>query len=140
MEIQLSDVLDRLSILTLKAERIGTDVAVDELRALIKDVVFKLGFDPFDRQEFSMAMKPSTRNKVKLVKGSFDRLYEVNGKIWDLEADIRQGKEGKLGLEEVGRRALAIRNLNNKRVAIKNEIVSMTGKGFKDVKKNHASA
>ena len=67
------------------------------------------------------------------------KLYEVNGKIWDLEADIRKGKEGELGLEEVGRRAIEIRNLNKTRISIKNEITEVTGSGFKDVKVNHAS-
>ena len=46
-------------------------------------------------------------------------LLEINNKIWGLESDIRQGKE--LGLEEVGRRAIAIRDLNKQRVRLKNE-------------------
>ncbi len=51
-----------------------------------------------------------------------DRLSIVNLKIGYLEADIRQGKEGLLGLEEVGRRALAIRALNSERVALRNAL------------------
>lgn len=69
----------------------------------------------------------------------FEQLYEINGKIWDLESDIRKGKEGELGLEEVGRRAIEIRNLNNVRIAIKNEVA----KHFDEIlerKYNHASA
>lgn len=34
-----------------------------------------------------------------------EKLVDINGKIWDLESDIRKGKEAELGLEEVGRRA-----------------------------------
>ena len=56
-----------------------------------------------------------------------------------MESDIRKGKEGELGLEEVGRRAILIRNLNRERVALKNKIIEETGIGFKDVKVNHAS-
>jgi len=68
-----------------------------------------------------------------------ERLYDINGKIWDLESDIRKGKEGELGLEEVGRRAIMIRELNKKRISVKNQITEETNMGFKDVKMNHAS-
>lgn len=67
-----------------------------------------------------------------------EELYTVNGQIWDLESDIRKGKEGELGLEEVGRRAIAIRELNNKRIFIKNLVAARfveTG----EKKYNHAS-
>jgi hypothetical protein len=56
-----------------------------------------------------------------------------------MEADIRQGKDNLLNLEEVGRRALGIRNINKFRIRIKNEIVEKTNKGFKDIKVNHGS-
>ena len=65
-------------------------------------------------------------------------LYDINGQIWDLEADIRNGKEGLLGLEEVGRRALKIRDLNAERIRLKNEIAKEHG-GFVEYKHNHAS-
>lgn len=47
-------------------------------------------------------------------------------------------KKKELGLEEVGRRALAIRDLNSKRIVIQNKIVEKFG-GFKNIKKNHRS-
>jgi hypothetical protein len=58
--------------------------------------------------------------------------------IWSLESDLRKGKEGKMTLREVGKRAIAIRNLNNKRVAEQNRLVEIFG-GFKNIKKDHAS-
>lgn len=82
-------------------------------------------------------------------------LVKENGAIWDLEAAIRQGKEGTIEvsrdvlmcqehqlvvLAEVGRRALAIRELNGKRIALKNHINIARGAGFPEVKGNHASA
>ena len=66
------------------------------------------------------------------------RLYEVNGAIWQLESDIRRGKEGELGLEEVGRRALAIRDINRQRIFIKDEIAKAFGE-YGEKKYNHAS-
>jgi hypothetical protein len=44
-----------------------------------------------------------------------------------------------LGLEEVGRRAIAIRDYNAERIRIKNEIQERFGEGFTEFKANHAS-
>jgi len=63
-------------------------------------------------------------------------LMEMNAKIWMLEADIRNGAE--MPLEEVGRRALAIRDLNKVRVQAKAEIDKIFG-FTPDVKVDHAS-
>ena len=63
-------------------------------------------------------------------------LMEMNAKIWMLEADIRNGKE--MPLEEVGRRALAIRDFNKHRVQAKAYIDSLIG-FTPDVKVDHAS-
>jgi hypothetical protein len=117
MEWPIADLLDRLSISELKAERIGHPECKAEAKRLKREAVRynnnAIAYLPF--------------------------LKTVNGKIWDLEADIRQGKEGKLGLEEVGRRALAIRELNGERVALKNRIAESSG-DFKDIKADHASS
>ena len=69
-----------------------------------------------------------------------DRLCIANIKISILESDIRKGKENELGLEEVGRRALEIRDINRERVALKNELKRIFNDGFKDIKVNHRSA
>jgi len=70
-----------------------------------------------------------------------DKLSIVNNKIWHLEADIRDGKENELGWEEVGRRAVQVRDLNRERIAIKNEINRRFDKDnyFKEIKINHQS-
>lgn len=63
----------------------------------------------------------------------FIGLLKVNSQIWKLEVDIRNGKE--MDLSEVGRRALAIRDINKERIALKNRISK-----YKEVKINHASS
>jgi hypothetical protein len=73
-------------------------------------------------------------DKRGLVQPFIDELKEVNGKIWDLESDIRKGREGELGLEEVGRRAIQIRQLNNLRIIVKNQVASHFGE-FNENKK-----
>lgn len=116
MEISKGDLVDRYSIVKLKSERTEVDCS-DEFTALAEEISKTEGLIDFVQE-----------------------LYTVNGLIWDLESDIRKGKEGELGLEEVGRRAIAIRELNGKRVASKNKINTIYNSGFTEIKTNHASA
>jgi hypothetical protein len=114
MKMPASEMADRLSIAILKNQRTDNDMT-DEIN------VYSSELSSYNVEEF------------------IDKLVEINGKIWDLEADIRQGKEAELGLEEVGRRAIAIRGLNKIRVGYKNEMVEKFNEGFKDIKVNHGS-
>jgi hypothetical protein len=118
MKTPLSEIIDRYSILLLKKERLSDDQLTI---SLLKEIdVYK-------------AEIPN------LYLNYVQKLYEINGQIWDLESDIRKGKEKELGLEEVGKRTLQIRDLNKKRISIKNEIVFESNEGYIDVKMNHAS-
>lgn len=118
MKYPVSEAMDRLSIERLKQERAEAN-----------------------NQEISTKLIIHCNNniidKVSLIKWQTS-LHKINGMIWDLESDIRKGKEGELGLEEVGRRALAIRDLNGVRISIKNEIAESLGEN-KEQKFNHAS-
>ena len=116
MEISVGDLADRYSICRLKQERAKVDSSA-EMNAL------------------QSAMPVDVRLQEYL-----DFLYLINGSIWTLESDLRRGKEGELGLEEVGRRAIQIRNWNQMRVFMKNELNTLFGTGFTEIKKDHASA
>lgn len=109
--IAVADAADRCSIVRLKIERLGES---EELR-----------------EEFETT-------SAACAGIDYSRLYEINGKIWDLESDIRRGMEQQLGWDEIGRRAIAIRNLNAQRIAVRNELADEHG-GFHEVKGNHAS-
>ena len=58
--------------------------------------------------------------------------------MWDAEHAIRKGQDENLGLEEIGKRAIKIRDLNRVRMKVKNDIIELTGDGFKDCKMNYA--
>lgn len=116
MKMPISEIADRLSIAMLKKARASADnqVEIDTLMSEVNNYTGALEY--------------------------VEKLLDINGKIWDLESDIRKGKEDELGLEEVGRRAIAIRGLNKIRVGYKNEMVLRYEEGFEDIKMNHASA
>jgi hypothetical protein len=128
MRYPLDELIDKSSIIRLKFERIPN---LDDRTKWAKEI--------FD---YSVAIGEYIGEKIcsqKEIEDWMVRLYEVNGKIWDLEADIRAGKDKELGLEEVGRRAIRIREINGERVRIKSSIVEKIGLGYKDIKINHAS-
>lgn len=115
MKTSIGDIIDRYSICKLKSERLHIDNS-KEINELLSEM-------------------NNYENTVKFVTD----LYDINGKIWDLESDIRSGNELILGLEEIGRRALKIRDLNNIRVSIKNLVNSTYNEGFIETKMNHGS-
>jgi len=69
-----------------------------------------------------------------------EKLITTSNRIWHLESDIRKGREGELGLEEVGRRALLIRDLNTERISFINQLNRLLDpEAAPIVKVNHAS-
>lgn len=129
MEMPLSEILDRYSILKLKLERLIPNQKDSEPKLLLN-------------KEFAAytAALQAFKDRGAMIKDEWlDSLYKINGAIWDLESDIRRGKENQLGLEEVGRRAILIREWNIKRIAVKNLITQETSLGFPEIKIDHAS-
>ena len=113
----LSEILDRYTITKLKSERTNEDVS-DELRTYKKEVD-----------------NPDYVERSNQIISFIDRLYEINGELWDTEGDIRKGVE--MPLEEIGRLALKVRDLNCIRNGIKAEIVDTFAEGFKEIKINY---
>jgi len=121
MKMPISEILDRYSIAILKKERANAENQ-QEIEDLTKEI------------------ESYKETHGEFINDKIDKLIEINGMIWDLESDIRKGREGELGLEEVGRRAIKIREFNKIRVGYKNDVVEVFGEGYKDIKMNHASS
>ena len=117
MKMPLSEILDRYTITKLKSERTNEDVS-DELRT------YQAEIDNPDHVERS-----------NQIVSFIDRLYGINGQLWNTEKDIRNGVD--MPLDEVGRLALKVRDLNCKRNEIKAEIVEAFAEGFKEIKINY---
>ena len=113
----LSEILDRYTITKLKSERTSEDVS-EELRTYKKEID-----------------NPDYVEKSNQIVSFIDRLYEINGELWNTEGDIRNGVD--LPLEEIGRLALKVRDLNCTRNEIKAEIVDTFSEGFKEIKINY---
>lgn len=114
------DALDKLSILSRKIY-FGEEVAISEHRYLEQQLI-RNGFPG------------------KLLTNAI-RLAMINGEIWNLEHEMRKHAEGgsPFPLEEVGRRAIKIRDLNRKRIEYKNLINDLVGNLYRETKVNHLS-
>jgi hypothetical protein len=115
LQLTSGDLLDRHSILLLRIEH----------------------GEPMAEQEFAL-YDPEAKKLVSnpLIAELYVHLLNANRSIWDLESAIRKYQD--LTLEEVGRRALKIREWNGKRVAAKNAI-NIIYNQLPDVKISHLS-
>ena len=115
------EVADRYTIALLKIERLDKDqIDLEEMQRQVN--YYREGLNLDDKDMSNLV----------------DALYEINGKMWDAEHAIRKGQDNQLGLEEIGKRAIKIRDLNKIRMKIKNDIIDLTGDGFKDCKMNYS--
>lgn len=128
MKYPLDELLDKRSIVQLKIERI--EDPGDRKRLKIEHADYSKAVKEFAEEGTCTNENIEEWDKM---------LYEANGKIWDLEANIRKGQIGNLSLEEIGRTAIKIREANGIRVGIKSKIVETIGEGYSEIKINHAS-
>jgi len=115
LTMQPADVMDRLTILLLHLLH-GNDSVEKEYLAVLAEA-----------------------KRIDPGVWEFIALFTHNSAIWKLESAIRQGKEDSLAKDEIGARALEIRDLNRRRCAVKNLITERLG-GFQQAKTDHASA
>ena len=67
-----------------------------------------------------------------------NQLIEVHRRIWDMEDDFKKCVvELKYPLEEIGRRAILIRDINIERYALKNKIAEKLNDPIREKKKYH---
>ena len=117
MEIQLPEIIDRITILILKIERSDNFAFVEELN------------------EYNMALKDYEDKGVNIKQEWFDRLFDINSYMWDLFSQISYLKK-RSNLKEIGTIYIELLKSNKIRIAQKNKIVDQTGVGFKDIKIN----
>lgn len=122
MRINPAEIIDRMSIVKLKIERIGDSELLKEMNAL------------------KQALKEFKQENIKIKEEWIEELYEINKEEWDLLEKINEErKKEKLNYEKFAKLYLEIEKMNKKRAEAKNKIVEETGKGFTEIKKNHPS-
>ena len=118
MEIYLSEIIDRMTILRLKIEHQNNPSFNEELK-ILED-----------------AIKEFEKRGIKIKQEWFDELYRINKYQWGLEASLREIKEKKMDIKELGIIYIRIQISNKARMSVKNKISEETGSGFRDIKIN----
>ena len=125
MKMPISEIIDRYTITKLKTERTDEDVS-DELTSYRTEI---------DRYNID-------------VEKYIDRMYEINGTLWNYETQMRKLMDSRNGtgpivdandlpLVEIGKLALLVRDINGTRNGVKSEIVEKFSEGFKGIKINY---
>ena len=73
------------------------------------------------------------------IEEHIERLTDIHKEIWNLEWQLKSGVEHELPLDEIGRRAIAIRDWNNKRLVVKNSAAELLNCPVREIKSNHLS-
>ena len=84
-------------------------------------------------------MNEAIRIDLTEIVDEYEDLKRIHDEIWELEAELKTGREAELSLEEIGRRAIAIRDHNNKRVKLKNAMAEKLNCSVREIKKDHLS-
>jgi hypothetical protein len=92
-----------------------------------------------NQEELTWYQNQALHIDISKIVNEYEDLKRIHNKIWNLEAELKSGREAELALEEIGRRAIAIRDHNNKRVALKNAIAEKLECPVREIKKDHLS-
>jgi hypothetical protein len=110
------ELVDRLCIAEIKHQRSGNNIIELEW--------YQNQFDTMNMSQISVELQ---------------QLKHIHNQIWDLEADLKSFNEHRHSLEEIGRRAIEIRNLNHQRIKLKNIMAEKLNCKVKEFKKDHVS-
>jgi len=115
-QFPIIELLDRLAIARVKHQRIGNN-----------------------QVELDFYYTQAQHLNLSLVADELINLQQIHNEIWELEKELKSGRESELPLDEIGRRAIKIRDWNNKRVAIKNAMAEKLSCPVREIKKDHLS-
>ena len=106
-------------------------------RLAIAEIKFKR--TKANEEELRWYMNEAMRIDLTQIVDEYEDLKHIHNEIWELEAELKTGREAELSLEEIGRRAIAIRDHNNKRVKHKNAMAEKLNCPVREIKKDHLS-
>ena len=93
-----------------------------------------------NEEELLWYINQSLRIDLTQIVNEYEDLKRIHNEIWELEAELKTGREAELSLEEIGRRAIAIRDHNNRRIRLKNSMAEKLNCSVREIKKDHLSA
>jgi len=119
------ELIDRLCIARIKHERTSgaNQDELDWYEARYQELVTQL-----------------TVEQIKKLEHNISEITAIHNQIWNLEWQLKSGVEHMLTMAEIGERAVAIRDWNNKRITYKNSIAELFNLKLREIKTDHLSA
>ena len=117
MKFPVIEIVDRYAIAVVKHEK--TNGANQEELNFYLEQMEEANINPSD---------------VKVIE-----LIEHHRYVWSLEDDFKKAKIDALPLEEIGRRALYIRDIGYRRVDLKNALAEIVNDPVREIKKDHVT-
>ena len=117
MKFPVIEIVDRYTIAVVKHEK--TNGANQEELNFYLEQMKEANINPSD---------------VKVIE-----LIEHHSYVWSLEDDFKKAKIDALPLEEIGRRALYIRDIGYRRVDLKNALAEMVDDPVREIKQDHVT-
>lgn len=118
------ELIDRLCIARVKYER-TTGGNQDEL--------------DWYEDRYQELIQGLNAEQLNQLNKDIEEITKIHNQIWNLEWQLKSGVEHLLPMDEIGRRAIAIRDWNNKRITYKNSIAALFGLKLREIKTNHLS-
>ncbi len=80
-----------------------------------------------------------TQTGITLTDHKLIELIEHHRYVWSLEDDFKKAKIDQLPLDEIGSRALYIRDIGYRRVDLKNALAESVGDAVREIKQDHVT-
>ena len=90
-----------------------------------------------NQEELDFYLKQMKRSNVNPQHNLVLDLISHHEYVWNLEDDFKKCRVDNLPLEEIGRRALHIRDVGFKRVELKNALAMLAGDPVREIKQDH---
>jgi hypothetical protein len=118
------ELIDRLCIARVKYHRTtgGNQAELDWYEARYQELLARL-----------------TESQQQTLTYNIAEITRIHNQIWDLEWQLKSGVEHLLSMAEIGERAIAIRDWNNRRITYKNSIAELFGLELREIKTDHLS-
>lgn len=89
--------------------------------------------------ELEFYRKQIEKLDLALIGNELIALENIHRQIWALEDDFKQCRLDGVDLAEIGKRALEIRDINNRRVQYKNSMAAKCMDAVREIKQDHTS-
>src|SRR5262249_4571800 len=97
LKLPLHEAVDRVTIAELKVERLAQDPNINSFKR--------------EHEFYKRVLEAYRAEGIDIKEEWLSGMKAINGRVWDLESAVRQGKEKEFTIAELGQRVLFLREL-----------------------------